>query len=189
MAGYLGLAGTGNEGFRWGARKQRPGEGHHVDGSPTGRRVAAGFADLLVLVAAFWLMAAVFGDLSRNSLTLDAGMPLPTIAAYAILVLVYYTGSEWKWRATPGKLLLDVRIASADERPLTFGRVFVRQVLRVIDMLPVLYLLGFVLVEVTKRHQRIGDMAARTIVVRRAAVEPHSNHERHAAPVAGTTGR
>jgi uncharacterized RDD family membrane protein YckC len=127
------------------------------------------------------LMASAFGDVAR--------MSPPAIAAYAILVLVYYTGSEWKWRATPGKLMLGVRIASADERPLTFGRVLVRQLLRVIDVLPVLYLLGFVLVEVTKRHQRIGDLAAGTVIVRRAAIERDSSHERHAATVAGTTGR
>jgi uncharacterized RDD family membrane protein YckC len=41
-----------------------------------------------------------------------------------------------------------------------------RNVLRIVDFLPVLYLVGLVTVAVSQRNQRLGDLAAGTLVVR-----------------------
>jgi uncharacterized RDD family membrane protein YckC len=45
-------------------------------------------------------------------------------------------------------------------------KAFLRNLLRVIDGLPFLYLLGLLLVVLSKRKQRLGDMAAGTIIVK-----------------------
>ena len=67
--------------------------------------------------------------------------------------------------ATPGKLVMSLRVASADDTPLTPGRVALRNILRVVDGLPVLYLVGLITVAASKRNQRVGDIAARSLVV------------------------
>jgi uncharacterized RDD family membrane protein YckC len=46
----------------------------------------------------------------------------------------------------------------------------VRNLLRVVDGLPFLYLVGIITIAASKRDQRVGDMAAGTIVVRAHAV-------------------
>ena len=43
---------------------------------------------------------------------------------------------------------------------------FIRNLLRIIDGLPVFYLLGLIVMVSSKRKQRIGDMAAGTVVVK-----------------------
>jgi len=67
---------------------------------------------------------------------------------------------------TPGKRLIGLRVLSADARPLTFWRSLVRNLLRLIDALPTVYLVGITSVLVTSKNQRLGDLAADTIVVR-----------------------
>lgn len=76
------------------------------------------------------------------------------------MVLEAVTGS------TPGKVLLGLRVTRADSEPCTWGAALIRNVLRVVDALPFLYVIGLVCVAVTKKNQRIGDLAAGTLVVR-----------------------
>jgi uncharacterized RDD family membrane protein YckC len=91
----------------------------------------------------------------------------------AMLWLVYYTACEGMFGATPGKALNGLRVVSIDERPLSFGRVIVRNLLRPVDVLPGMYLLGGFVVLLTANSQRIGDLAAGTTVVfRHDALEP-----------------
>ena len=52
----------------------------------------------------------------------------------------------------------------------------VRNLLRLVDELPASYLLGFVVMLASKRHQRLGDVAAGTVV----------RQEPRGAPVAST---
>lgn len=67
---------------------------------------------------------------------------------------------------TLGKRAMGIRVLNADGSPLTFWRSLVRNLVRLVDQLPTAYLVGIVSVLVTKRNQRLGDLAAGTIVVR-----------------------
>jgi hypothetical protein len=53
-----------------------------------------------------------------------------------------------------------------DGTPLGFGAVAIRTLLRLVDLLPFLYATGAVCILVTQNNQRLGDMAAGTIVAR-----------------------
>jgi len=87
------------------------------------------------------------------------------------LTLVSFFGYElffetiWSGR-TPGKRASRVRVVMADGSPVTFTAALVRSLLRIVDFLPTLYGLGAILVFVTSKNQRLGDLAAGTIVVR-----------------------
>lgn len=78
---------------------------------------------------------------------------------------------------TPGKRWTGLRVVRVGGQPIGFVASTIRNLLRPIDFLPGLYLVGIVSVLVTKRNQRLGDLAAGTVVARAPrrrtpAVEP-----------------
>jgi uncharacterized RDD family membrane protein YckC len=85
----------------------------------------------------------------------------------------YYIVCEAMFSATPGKALNGLRVVSVDGRPLSAWRVVARNLVRVLDALPALYVIGGFSVLVTANSQRLGDLLGGTTVVpRRYAVEP-----------------
>jgi len=62
---------------------------------------------------------------------------------------------------------MNIRVVDeATLQHLDFARSLVRNILRIIDWLPFFYLIGFILIATNPKKQRIGDMAARSIVVK-----------------------
>lgn len=79
----------------------------------------------------------------------------------------YGIGCEWLWRGqTVGKRLLRLRVMDAQGLQLQFSQVVIRNLLRFVDGLPLAYLVGGIACLVSQRAQRLGDLAANTIVVR-----------------------
>src|SRR5213593_2756959 len=120
-----------------------------------------GVATVVALGATIALGAipAAFGP--RNAVFGVAVLLIPTIIwAYFILL-------EWLWNGqTLGKRAYGLRVISGDGSPAGFTAVFVRNLIRVIDFLPVFYGLGLLLIVLTPKNQRLGDLAAGTYVVR-----------------------
>lgn len=92
-------------------------------------------------------------------------------AITALVFFVVYVGGcmaqEWFWRGqTFGKRLLRLRVADAHGLRLQGSQIFMRNVLRFFDMLPFFYLIGGVSCAVTAKAQRLGDIAANTVVIR-----------------------
>ena len=85
----------------------------------------------------------------------------------SLVGFVYFIVFEAMFGATPGKQLMRIKVVRLDGRPLGVGAVILRNVLRLIDFLPVAYVLGGVLVVFTPGAQRIGDLVAGTTVVYR----------------------
>ena len=81
-------------------------------------------------------------------------------------MLGYPIALEWFMRGqTVGKKLLRLRVMDVQALRLTFSQVVVRNLLRFVDALPGLYLLGGVTSLVNSRGQRLGDIAANTLVI------------------------
>ena len=79
----------------------------------------------------------------------------------------YFTLFEMLWRGqTPGKRRVKLRIIREGGYPLTFAASFLRNLLRIVDFLPVGYAVGVTAAVLGSRWQRLGDLAARTWVVR-----------------------
>jgi uncharacterized RDD family membrane protein YckC len=130
----------------------------------TWRRVGAALLDIVILGVAFALVSVVsdgagVGD-GEISLTLGG----PSALAFAAIVLVYFFVGEAAAGRTPGKQLVGLRVVRTDGTPAGPGPILVRTLLRIVDF-PVLYLVGFVVMLVTGRQQRLGDLAAQTHVV------------------------
>jgi len=124
-------------------------------------------------VVDFVLAALVFvGALWSFSLLSD---PLPAARPFfGVLVLVtftiawsYFVLLEWLWQGqTVGKRLYGLRVIRDDGAPAGFVAVLVRNVIRIVDFLPLFYGLGLLMIIFTSRSQRLGDLAAGTYVVR-----------------------
>lgn len=74
---------------------------------------------------------------------------------------------------TPGKRMIGIRVVSESGQPVGFVASAIRNLMRLVDMLPVGYVVGSVAVLANARNQRLGDVAASTLVVR----ERRSQHE------------
>jgi uncharacterized RDD family membrane protein YckC len=115
-------------------------------------------------------------------ISLDFAKALLMVGAF-LLSVGYGIAFEWFWRGqTLGKRLFRLRVMDAQGLQLQFGQVVVRNLLRTLDMFPVLYLLGGAVCFASGRNQRLGDIAAGTIVVRTPEVAPPnleilSNHK------------
>jgi uncharacterized RDD family membrane protein YckC len=93
------------------------------------------------------------------------------VVLYFALLLLYGAIFEWIWRGqTVGKRLLGLRVVDARGLRLEPAQVIVRNLLRLIDALPAFYLVGGTASILNRHHQRLGDLAAGTVVVRTPAV-------------------
>lgn len=66
---------------------------------------------------------------------------------------------------TPGKKILGISVVHDDLTPVSFGTSLVRNLLRSVDFLPFFYLFGLVAMVSNNRFQRLGDLAAGTLVI------------------------
>jgi uncharacterized RDD family membrane protein YckC len=131
------------------------------------RRVAAGIVDLLIVAA-----GAAVVLFAGNALTGDSKDAQGALG-FVILgwALYYFFATESGDGQTVGKKLMKLRVVRADGRPAGMAEIAVRTILRVVDN----YLVGLIVMLATgDRRQRIGDLAAGTIVVdaSAAAVAP-----------------
>lgn len=95
-----------------------------------------------------------------------------TIAFFAVSI-GYGIVFEWWWSGqTPGKRLMLLRVVDAEGLHLAFHQVAVRNLLRFVDSLPILYLVGGAAALLSRDAQRLGDMAANTVVIRRSRFAP-----------------
>ncbi len=82
----------------------------------------------------------------------------------------YYALFEALWSGqTPGKRQMKLRVIRTNGRPLTAAGSVARNLMRLVDSLPSLYGIGILVVMLTPRRQRLGDLLAGTVVVHEAS--------------------
>jgi len=115
--------------------------------------------------------------------TTTAGVAWPV---QTLLWLVYYIVPESVFGASLGKMLCGLCVVRVDGRPLGIGAVVARNVLRLVDVLPGLYLIGGLSVLITTNSQRVGDKwAGTTVVARDVALAQDPRATRRPPPGAG----
>ena len=121
----------------------------------------AGFLVLVVLAAIILPAMHAFDRISEQW-------------AWAIFIFIvflvnwgYFTLFEAFWNGrTPGKRVARIRVIQRSGRPIGLFESMARNLVRYVDQLPFFYAVGVVAMFVTKDHQRLGDLAAGTLVVR-----------------------
>jgi uncharacterized RDD family membrane protein YckC len=95
------------------------------------------------------------------------------VLLYFVLSIGYYILLEMLWRGqTLGKRMMKLRVIDANGLKLKPSQFVLRNLLRFVDSLPVLYFVGGLCALVSPRSQRLGDLAAGTVVVRVPELHP-----------------
>lgn len=129
-----------------------------------GARFAAGLIDFAIVIAATSSLAKVLGVFQGINADLVRAI---TTAGYFVISIGYAIAAEWIWRGqTVGKRVMKLRVVDSQGLQLEFQQILIRNLLRVVDILPALYLVGGAAVLLTRDAQRLGDMAANTVVIR-----------------------
>lgn len=110
--------------------------------------------DLVIL----WLGAA----LNDRDLTI-----LLLVVVSSLFIFAYFLITEARFGGqTPGKRVLRLRVVGDQGQPITFSQALIRNLVRLVDFLPVYYGVGLVTLFINGRGKRLGDLAAGTLVVR-----------------------
>jgi uncharacterized RDD family membrane protein YckC len=88
------------------------------------------------------------------------------VILFAVFSVGYGIFTEWHWRGQSiGKRMLRLRVIDASGLKLQLSQIVIRNLLRPVDILPACYLLGAMFLYWNQRGQRLGDLAANTVVV------------------------
>jgi uncharacterized RDD family membrane protein YckC len=146
--------------------------GYEVAG--VGSRFIAAMIDTIILVVVEVVALVTFGLLLSNS-TIFPDEIAEAIggwiaAIYGLLAFVilwgYYIVFEMLWNGqSPGKRLTRLRVIRSDGTAVTFVEVIVRNLVRLIDFLPLFYGARLITMFIDGKARRLGDMAAGTLVV------------------------
>ena len=138
-------------------------------GRPADRAVAA-LLDAILTAAPFAVIgmwaATRWGGVTSNGFNVQGLAAVITIGAVVVLWFLYFWLFEAVLGATIGKFMMNLRVRRLDGTSVGLGRSLVRTLARFVDGLAV-YLVGFIVMLVSRRRQRVGNHLAGTIVVER----------------------
>jgi uncharacterized RDD family membrane protein YckC len=127
-------------------------------------RFLAWFIDLMCIATVLTTFGFLLLPLQLVSADLAAGI---STLCYFVVSIGYGVVFEWFWRGqTIGKKLLRLRVVDAEALRLQFSQIVLRNLLRFIDSLPLFYFVGGLVCWFSPKSQRLGDIAANTVVVR-----------------------
>jgi len=138
------------------------------------------YFSMFVIAWIFLSIAGYGGSDIANADQMFSEMPKWTIAIMILVVFLvfaaYFIVFEWLWNGqTPGKRLLKLRVIREDGRPLTLWEAIARNLLRIGDAMPgfviPVYSVGLIVIFLSSRDQRLGDIFAGTVVIRERSDE------------------
>jgi len=140
----------------------------HLAGPVT--RILAYIIDLSIRTGALLVLFIVLAIVGK------AGMGVFLIAFF-LLEWLYPVGFETLGGGqTPGKRYLHIMVVNDDLTPVTWSTSLIRNLLRSADILPFGYTFGLLVMCSSKNFQRLGDLAAGSIVIHKRAPGRSSNH-------------
>lgn len=133
------------------------------------RRFEAYLIDALVLIVLVGVPIYLAGSLFVSSAAGGLGAVM-LFLPFAIIPVagLYKIALEGYYGATIGKHLRGIVVVKEDGSPMTWEASLIRNLLRVVDAVPGLYLVGLVSGYASDANQRLGDRLGETVVVYRA---------------------
>lgn len=144
-----------------------------ADYATDGSRIVAIIVDLIILSVVSFIIALPFGTLTltfpfmfsyTRSLAPSNAIFVPSEVLYILLMLLYFTYFEGTSGQTLGKKIKGIKVVKENGDPPSLVDALIRTILRIIDGIA-FYLVGFIVIQVSEKKQRLGDKAAGTIVV------------------------
>ena len=119
--------------------------------------------DLLIRIAVVAVVAVLFAIFLGPAILAGVGLWL---ILYFVVEWGYYVLFDVVWDGqSPGKRLFELRVIKSAGHPIGFYDSALRNLLRAADIVPMTYATGVITILCTRRFQRLGDLAADTIVV------------------------
>lgn len=145
----------------------------HYEMAGIGSRFVASLLDHLIMFTALFLVYCATYGLLLGTLA-NGGDDASAYVIIAIVFLIsfaifwgYFVLFETIWNGqTPGKRAGRLRVIRRDGQPVRAGEVMIRNLVRLVDILPGFYGVGLITMFINKDACRLGDLAAGTIVVR-----------------------
>lgn len=126
-------------------------------------RAIAWFIDALCVIVVVMMLGKVVAMAVWFNADVSAALNL---LIYFGVFTGYAMVFEWKARGqTLGKRLMCLRVVDAQGYRLTLPQVVLRNLLRAVDQLPLVYVVGGISCLLSRHGQRLGDLAANTVVV------------------------
>ncbi|HKX82881.1 MAG TPA: RDD family protein [Pyrinomonadaceae bacterium] len=157
------------------------------------------FFTIILIVIVFMLAAGMPAlDAVESGESYLATTPKWTIAIMILIVFLLFAGYfiffEWIWNGqTPGKRLMKLRVIREDGRPVTLWESIARNLLRIFDAIPgfviPIYSVGLIVIFLSDRDQRVGDIFAGTVVIRERTDEAPTFAETFSNPLADAAFR
>ncbi|HEY3706880.1 MAG TPA: RDD family protein [Terracidiphilus sp.] len=135
-----------------------------------GSRFIAVLVDTLLWFAGFALVILLFSLLAPAIAAFNKISAQWAVAFVIFVVFLfnwgYFTLFEAFWNGrTPGKKIAKIRVIQHSGRPIGLFESMARNFIRYVDQFPFFYAVGVITMFVTRQHQRLGDLAAGTLVV------------------------
>jgi len=136
-----------------------------------GSRFIAILVDYLIWTAGLMILLVLFLLLAPALHILNGATGSWTVGIGLLLIFLFHWGYFTLFEAfangrTPGKQVARIRVIHRSGRAISFVEALARNLVRAVDYLPSFYAVGLVTMFLNRQHQRLGDLAAGTIVVR-----------------------
>jgi uncharacterized RDD family membrane protein YckC len=148
-----------------------------------GSRFIALLVDYLIWIPGILIVGRLFAFFLPSLKAFNSLSEQWAFAVYLFLIFLfnwgYFTLFEAFWNGrTPGKRVARIRVIQRTGRPIGLFESMARNFIRYVDQIPFFYAVGAIAIFVTRDHQRLGDLAAGTLVVRdRIEDAPSGNNE------------
>lgn len=150
--------------------------------SGIGSRFAAALLDMAIQAAILYMLLTIVSLIAAPVGVLSDGVAqvvFVTVLVVGVFVVffLYHLLFELFWKGrTPGKAALGIYVVGDGAVPPDAAAVVIRNLLRIVDFLPLFYFVGLVSIVCGGKRKRLGDWVAATLVVKRVKQAPGSGY-------------
>ncbi len=135
-------------------------------------RIVAGVIDLIIIGILTWFFEYV-GVQLFSAWEVDSMGQVFLMLMPLVILIGYHTLSEYFANGQSlGKKALGIRVVRADGQKTGMREALLRAILLIVDMVLSSGVLGVLMISISKRRQRLGDMAANTVLIKSAPPKP-----------------
>jgi uncharacterized RDD family membrane protein YckC len=127
-----------------------------------GKRILGGIIDVVIIAAFFYLYLLFFGKETSPGEYYVSGF---SAFIMFLIMFLYFVILEKLTGKTLGKLIAKTRVVNADGNKISWGQSLVRNIIRPIDGI-IVGLVAIIAIASSEKKQRLGDMLARTYVIK-----------------------
>lgn len=146
--------------------------------SSIGERVLALFIDYLVLAAYWLIMYKIVSSMDTNSYSDSENVEaVAQILIFPVLFFYHLAFEVFNAGQSIGKMALSIKVVNLQGQNPTIGECFLRWAFRPVEILLTLGSLAAIYVSSSEKSQRLGDLVARTVVIKLNKTNRHTLKE------------